>query len=106
MKIWCNRNRSSLAFSTTREERSIQCRTGRKLVLGLSILVCNLTILSANLLSHNTIRRRFLTRQELQKHSLRDVPSFYELNKTNTHPINIINPEQSKNFATHVILNA
>jgi len=38
---------------------------------------CKLTILSANLtdlLSLNTITRRFLTRQELQKRCMRDAP--------------------------------
>jgi len=38
---------------------------------------CKLTILSANLrdlLSLNTITRRFLTREELQKHCMREVP--------------------------------
>jgi len=74
MKIRGNGKGSSLALSTTREEWSIHCRKGRKLVLGLSSLVCKLTILSANLLSLNTITRRFLTRQELQKRCMSDVP--------------------------------
>ena len=74
MKIWGNRNGSSLALSMTREEQSIHCRKGQKFVLGLGSLVCKLTILSANLFSLNTITRRFLTRQELQKCYMRDVP--------------------------------
>jgi len=45
---------------------------------------CKLTILSANLsnlLSLNTITRRFLTRQELQKRCMRNVPYYYEYNQ-------------------------
>jgi len=40
---------SSQALSKTREEWSIHCRKGWKLGLGLSSLVCMLTIVSANL---------------------------------------------------------
>ena len=46
-------------------------------MLGLNSLVCKLMILSANLrdlLSLNTIRKRFLTHQELQICCRRDVP--------------------------------
>jgi len=84
MKIRGNGKGSFLALSTTWEEWSIQCRNGRKLLLGLSSLVCKLTILSANLrdlLSLNTITRKFLTRQELQKCCMRNVQYHYDWNK-------------------------
>ena len=74
-------------------------------MLCLSSLVCELTILSANLLSPNTITRMFHTRQELQKRSMRDVPDHYEYNETNSKPMNEVNTEQSKNVATCVIVN-
>jgi hypothetical protein len=48
MKIQANGMGSSQALSMIREEWSIHCRKGRKLVLGLSHLVCKLTILSAS----------------------------------------------------------
>jgi len=84
MKIQGNGKGYSLALSTTREERSIQFRKGQRLVLGLSSLVCKLTILTANVLSMNTITRRFLTSQAFQKCCLRFLPQYYEYNKTNT----------------------
>jgi hypothetical protein len=74
MKIRANENGSSLAVITTRVEWSIECRQGLKLVLGLSSLVCKLTILSANLLSLNPITRRFLTHQELETSCMPNVP--------------------------------
>jgi hypothetical protein len=78
MKIQGNRKGSFLAFSTTCEEWSILGRKGRKSVVVLSTLVSKLTILSGNLLSINTIKRRFLTCQELPKSFLHDVPKYYE----------------------------
>jgi len=68
-----------------------------------------LMILSANLrdiLSLNTITRRYLTCQELQIHCIHNVPYYYEQSIANTKPIHEINPEQSKNLAMHVIINA
>jgi hypothetical protein len=74
MKIGGNREGFSLALSTTREEQTIYCSKGRWLVLGLGSVVCKLKMLSTNLLNLNTITRRFLTRQELQKRCMQDVP--------------------------------
>jgi hypothetical protein len=74
MKIQGNEMESSLALSTTREEWSIHCRKGHKLVLGLCSLMCKVTILSANILSLNTITKRFVTHKELQKRCMGDVP--------------------------------
>jgi hypothetical protein len=106
MKIRGNGTGSSLALSETCEEWSLYCRQGRKVVLDLSSLVCKVTILSANLFNLNTITGRFLAHPELQKCCICDVPSYYEINKTNTKPRNKMNPEQSKNLAKCVIVNA
>jgi hypothetical protein len=77
MKMQGNGKRSSLALSMTCEECRILFKKGRKLVLGLSSLLCKLTILVANLkdlLILNTITWRFLTCEELQKRCMCDVP--------------------------------
>jgi hypothetical protein len=78
MRIQGNRKESSLALSATREEWSIHCSMGLKFVVGLSSVVCKLTILSAIVLSLNTITKRVLTCQELQQRFMCDVPQYYE----------------------------
>jgi hypothetical protein len=68
-------------------------------VLRLSNLLFKITILSAKLrdiMSLNTITRRFLTRQELQKCFMHDVH----------HTKKKITPEKSKNLVTGVIIKA
>jgi hypothetical protein len=47
---------------------------GMKVGTGLSSLMCILRIIPTNLLSQNTITRRFLTPQELQISYMPDVP--------------------------------
>jgi len=70
IKIWPNVKGSSLALLTTDVQSSVAGRTWRKLVPGLSSLVCKLKIHSANLsdiFNLYTIMSRFLTLHQFQK---------------------------------------
>jgi hypothetical protein len=93
MNIRGNGMGSSLALLTTWEEWSIHCRKGGKLELGLSSLVWyKLTILERFIEPQNHHARRFKNTACAMSH--------------NTMNRSKINPEQSKNLAARVIINA